>query len=221
MNPAVFPVPGDWLFAAHGLLLALGAVAAWQAPWSRLTDNALSHLFLATCLSLVLVWGLRPPAVGGFEFHLLGATLVTLMFGPHLALVAVAVATGGLLAVGRIAPDAYSANVLLLGALPIGVSTLVLRAAERWLPPNFFIYVFGPGFLGAAAAMAVRNAVLVGLIAAFGPPQTAHMAWEVLPYGLLLSFAEATLTGMLITLMVVYRPRWVGTFDDRRYLSAR
>ena len=34
----------------------------------------------------------------------------------------------------------------------------------------------------------------------------------------LLAFAEAWLTGALITLMVVYLPHWVGTFDDRRYL---
>jgi uncharacterized membrane protein len=34
----------------------------------------------------------------------------------------------------------------------------------------------------------------------------------------LLAFAEAWLTGAAVTLMVVYYPHWVGTFDDRRYL---
>jgi uncharacterized membrane protein len=29
------------------------------------------------------------------------------------------------------------------------------------------------------------------------------------------------LTGMLLTLAVVYRPQWVATFDDRRYLHRR
>jgi uncharacterized membrane protein len=33
-----------------------------------------------------------------------------------------------------------------------------------------------------------------------------------------LGVGVATLTGMLITLLVVYRPSWVATFDDRRYL---
>lgn len=34
----------------------------------------------------------------------------------------------------------------------------------------------------------------------------------------LLGFAEAWLNGALVTLMVIYVPRWVGSFDDRRYL---
>ena len=30
--------------------------------------------------------------------------------------------------------------------------------------------------------------------------------------------AEAWLNGALVTIMVVYLPHWVGSFDDRRYL---
>jgi uncharacterized membrane protein len=37
----------------------------------------------------------------------------------------------------------------------------------------------------------------------------------------MLAFGEATLTGMLMTLFVVYKPAWVGTFDDARYLRRR
>jgi uncharacterized membrane protein len=42
---------------------------------------------------------------------------------------------------------------------------------------------------------------------------------DYLPYYFLLGFAEAWLNGALITLMVVYAPHWVGSFDDRHYLS--
>jgi uncharacterized membrane protein len=34
----------------------------------------------------------------------------------------------------------------------------------------------------------------------------------------LLGFAEAWLNGAMVTIMVVYLPHWVGSFDDRRYL---
>ena len=44
---------------------------------------------------------------------------------------------------------------------------------------------------------------------------------EYLPYLLYLAFGEATLTGMLLTLAVAYRPQWVATFDDARYLDGR
>jgi uncharacterized membrane protein len=90
---------------------------------------------------------------------------------------------------------------------------------ERTLPRNFFIYIFLTAFFGAALAGAASGSAAIGLIAAFGAPPLAFMAEQFLPYCLLLAFAEATLTGMVITLLVVYRPRWVGTFDDTRYLS--
>ncbi len=38
---------------------------------------------------------------------------------------------------------------------------------------------------------------------------------------LLLAFGEATLTGMIVTLAVVYKLQWVATFDDARYLGRR
>jgi uncharacterized membrane protein len=31
-----------------------------------------------------------------------------------------------------------------------------------------------------------------------------------------LAFGEATATGMVLTLAVVYRPQWIATFDDDR-----
>ena len=36
---------------------------------------------------------------------------------------------------------------------------------------------------------------------------------------MLLAWGEAFATGMLVTLMVVYKPEWVSTFDDARYLG--
>ena len=42
---------------------------------------------------------------------------------------------------------------------------------------------------------------------------------DYVPYLVYLAFAEGTLSGMLITLLVVYRPQWVATFDDLRYLK--
>jgi uncharacterized membrane protein len=58
----------------------------------------------------------------------------------------------------------------------------------------------------------------VAMVAA-GAYSTAFLASDYLPYLLLLGFAEAWLSGAVITLMVVYRPEWVAAFDDRRYLG--
>ena len=47
------------------------------------------------------------------------------------------------------------------------------------------------------------------------------LAQEYLPYYYLMSFAEAFVTCGLITLFVVYRPHWVYSFRDERYLKGK
>ena len=47
------------------------------------------------------------------------------------------------------------------------------------------------------------------------------MFGEYVPYLLFLAFGDGTLTGMALTLAVVYRPQWVATFDDAFYIAGR
>jgi uncharacterized membrane protein len=48
------------------------------------------------------------------------------------------------------------------------------------------------------------------------PPATLGDGF--LPFGLLLAWGEAFLSGLLTAIFVVYEPRWMATFDDSRYL---
>jgi len=221
VNISAVLLPSGWYLLAHGLVAMMAVVLGIRAPWRRLADSGFSHLWLGTCVALLVLWSIRPPAIGGLEFHFLGATAVTLMFGPGLAVVCLTVVLAGLLAMGQIDPVAFSADILLLALLPVALSQAVLRLSEWLLPPNLFIYIFVVAFFGSGVAMLGSGGVTVGLHAAFGSPAESMMAMEFLPYCLLLGFAEATLTGMIVTLFVVYRPAWVGTFDDARYLLRR
>ena len=54
-----------------------------------------------------------------------------------------------------------------------------------------------------------------------GAYEWEYLSGEYLPYFLLLAFSEAWLSGMVMTLFVVYRPNWVLTFDDSRYLTGK
>lgn len=221
MNVSAQLLPSDWYLLAHAVLFVLGLWIFRSAPWSRLRDNVQSHVFLGTCVVLLVLWSVRPPSIGGLDFHLLGATAFTLMFGPRLAIAGLALVLGGLTIMGHVAPEAYSVNVLLLGVLPAIVSRAVLLGAERLLPRNIFVFIFVPAFFGAAVAMVAADLATIGLVAVLGSPEQMFLAAQMLPYCLFLGFAEATLTGMVVTLMVVYRPDWVGTFDDSRYLARR
>jgi uncharacterized membrane protein len=62
------------------------------------------------------------------------------------------------------------------------------------------------------------GALAVLLLLAAGVYAAGYLLNEYRPDFLLLAFPEAWISGMAITLMVVYRPAWVATFDDSRYL---
>jgi uncharacterized membrane protein len=201
-------------------LIALGACLTWaclRAPWERLRDSAQSHVFLGAIVAVATLWSISS-AVGALpRLHLLGATLMVLMFGPRLAVVGI---TAAIALSATFIPESLSTapvRALVGGVLPIGVSYLILRVCEERLPPNFFVYVFGAAFFGGAAAMMVAGAVTAALLDVYAPATLSPDA-PLVAVLLMLGFAEATLTGMLATLMAVYRPHWIGTFSDERYL---
>ncbi len=57
-------------------------------------------------------------------------------------------------------------------------------------------------------------------IAAAGPMAPASSSCRI-EIDASVVFGEAMLTGMALTLAVVYRPGWVATFDDAFYLARR
>jgi uncharacterized membrane protein len=212
-------LPVALLAAAWTLGLAVVGAAAWHAPWSRLREDEQSHVFLGAIVAVALLWTITARVGPLVQFHLLGATLLYLLFGLPLALVGIAAVAAAATAAGAHDWMALGARFLVAGALPIAISHAVLRVAEARLPPNFFVYIFAAAFFGAAAAMAANclSASLLGLGTAT-PPSLDDMRG---PMTLMLAFGEATLTGMLVTLFVVYKPAWVGTFRDERYLRRR
>ncbi len=207
---AFLPLLGAWLWCAK------------TAPWKRLADSGQLNVWLGTVTLLTLVWSMKAGVKPGLNLHLLGATMFTLMFGRQLAiiglsLVLAAVTLNGALH-GQAAWLAFGLNALVLAVFPPLLADYLRRGVERHLPANLFVYIFVAAFFGAAAtviATGVLASTLLWLADVY--PATA-LVDDYLPYYMLLGFAEAWLNGALVTLMVVYRPHWVGSFDDRRYL---
>lgn len=212
-------LPGWWIVVSALALAGLLAFAAWHARWRRLLANEQSHVWLGFIVFGALLWMIGGGVGASVRIHLLAAPLAYLLFGPWLALLALAIAGA---AVTLVNGDwaSYPTHVLLSAAVPIAVGHAVLKVCERRLPPNYFIYVFVAAFLGGALAMFVAGAATAGL-AALLAPTVRYAGEDLLAMLLMLSFGEGTLTGMLASLMVVYRPAWVGTFDDSRYLGRR
>jgi len=213
--PAAWVI-GGWLVAVPLLLWAVR-----RAPWAWLRADERGHVLPAAIFGLLVLWNMQATIGDGYTFHLLGVGGLTLLVGPPLAFFGGAIAIGlqsavrdGLWVNGGIA-------WVTMVAMPVATLWLVLRFSERWLPPNFFVYVIFVAFFGSALSLGAGGVGgAVALTLGRGLPG-ALVYGEYLPYLLYLGFGEATLTGMLLTLAVVYRPLWVATFDDRRYIDGR
>lgn len=170
---------------------------------------------------LTLVWSLKAGIKPGLDLHMLGATLITLSFGPHLAFVGLSLVTAGVTLNGAGDPFSFAANALMMAGLSVGLSQFYYRLLSGILPRHFFVYIFVNGFFGAALTIISFGFCSTVLLALAGVYEWDYLVSEYLPYFLLLSFSEAWLSGMVITLFVVYRPNWVVTFEDSRYLVGK
>lgn len=207
-----------WYWAAWAAWVPLFAYCVRRAPWARLKDSAQSNLWLGLIVILVFLWSMKAGVKPGLTLHLLGAMAFTLCVGPQLAFVGLSLVLAGVNLNSGGDWTSFALNSLLTAGVGVAVSWRIYGAVDRWLPKNLFVYIFVNGFFGAAlSVMAVG--MCSSLVLALGNAYTLeYLTGEYLPYFLLLGFSEAWLSGMVMTLLVVYRPEWVSTFDDSRYL---
>ncbi|MHB1085449.1 MAG: energy-coupling factor ABC transporter permease [Thiobacillus sp.] len=211
--------PSFHLFGWLGLAL-LGWRWLMSGDWRRLGDPVALNLFLGATVAVLALWQIRTGVKPGLSFHLYGISAMTLMFGFWRAsfsglmilLISAVFGRGNLSALGF--------DALLQAALPAAISWGVFRLLERRLPNHFFIYVFGNGFFGAALAVATIGLATTAAMALAGAYSLDYLLSQYTPYAtLLISWAEAFSTGMAVTVMAVYRPQWLETFDDVKYIQ--
>jgi uncharacterized membrane protein len=166
------------------------------------------------------LWQIRTGIKPGLTFHLYGMAALTLMFGFWRATFAGALILLVNAVFGRGSWNALGVDALLMAALPAAVSWGIFRLLERRLPNHFFVYVLGNGFFGAALSVAVIGLATTVLMSVAGAYPLDYLLAHYTPYAtLLISWAEAFSTGMAITVMAVYRPHWLETFDDVKYIQ--
>jgi len=212
--PPDLVAPGlEW--AGQALFWPLLGWVVWRARRGALLAALGSNLFLGSCVGILVVWQLRAGIAPAPPVHLLGTTLLCLMFGPWLALLGIV----GVLAVATFGGGAggwwgFGLNALLLAALPITSTELLRRWVRDRLPRNPFIYIFVAAFANAALAIAVLGAVSGALLVLASPLDLDYVVRMHWASYLLLLFPEAFVTGGVVTLLVVYRPDWIRSYDD-------
>lgn len=219
MNLPDHLVAPGWEWLGHGLLLLVAAKVFVAAPWRVLKDSSLQNAWLGSVVLVMLLWSIKAGITPGLGFHLLGATALTLMFGPELAIAGLTLVLFGITLAGMSGWGSFSLNAVVMVILPVLVSSNIHALADSKLPNHFFIYIFVSALLGAGVAMAASGVATAGLLELAGIYPASYLYREYLPFLVFMSWAEALLTGMVMTMMVIYRPDWVVTFDDARYLE--
>lgn len=210
--------PGSWYAVALLPWLAMFGWAVRRAPWKRLGESSQLHVWLAMIVTLMLLWSMKAGVKPGLDFHLVGATVMTLAFGPQLAIVGLSIVLAAATFNGAAGWSAYALNALVMVVVPVLTSHAILRFSERRLPNHLFVYLFVAAFLGASVVVMTMGMTSVAVMLAAGVYPAEYLFSQYLPYMLLLCFSEGWLSGMAMTLMVIYKPDWVATFDDSRYL---
>lgn len=211
-------LPRNWYWAGHILFAVALALAAWRAPWSRLKQSEQLNVWLGACVFMMVLWSIKTGLRPGLNFHLLGVTALTLMIGPELAFLGVAIVLAGVTLSGGAGWQGFSLNAVCMGLVPVILSNAIYRLADRHLPNNFFVYVFVNAFFASALAMASVGLVSSSMLWLSGTYRGDYLTAQYLPYFILMAWSEAMLGGMLMSMMVAYRPQWVSSFDDRRYI---
>ncbi|MHB1145835.1 MAG: energy-coupling factor ABC transporter permease [Thiobacillus sp.] len=200
------------------------ALLAWRwlmsGDWRRLAEPSKLNLFLGATVAVLALWQIRTGIKPGLGFHFYGVAALTLMFGFWRATFAGVLILLANAAFGRGSWSALGVDALLTAVLPAAVSWNVFRLLERRLPNHFFVYVLGNGFFGAALSVAAIGLATTVLMTLAGTYSLDYLLTHYTPYAtLLIGWAEAFSTGMAITVMAVYRPAWLETFDDAKYIQ--
>jgi uncharacterized membrane protein len=205
-----------------GLATFVLALATISAPWRAwLDDRERQWVWLASLALLVAVWSMKAGITPGLSVRFMMVTALTLMHGWQLAIIGGAMVLAVLAWAGQAAWGSFGADLLCMAVVPAVATAWVHELVHSRLPHNYFVYFFVTVFAGSALAYNLAGLTRLAILAVSGSLAEARVGAEyfaVLPF---MSFGEAVANGMVMAMAVVYRPKWVMSFDDRLYLRKR
>jgi uncharacterized membrane protein len=219
MNFPVSEMPIFWLWTANIFVLLVMMWVIKNTPWSHLKNPQDAHIFFAATMILWLMWRMGVGVLAGFEFHLLLVTTLTLMFGRAMASWGVLIAQSLLTLEGKADVLSFGLNVVCNGILPIWFTWLSYRLIDRYLPRHFFVYIFVGAFFTGALTMLVSR--LTGMSILWFAEVYQKIPSDYINLLPIMMFPEAFSNGGLMTILVVYRPQWVSSFNDELYLKGK
>ncbi len=214
----------DQATALDAAILLLALAVAWPfKPWRVLAHEPLQTPWLITMLALPALWWTRHLLPSNMALHVSGAAMLVLMVGwplaiwslPWVALAATA------LSWRHWPPDLPWVDMLnqtvWSGVIPATLALLLGMLMRRFLPKHLFVYILGRGFIATALAITATGAL--ALLMQHKPDTLSNDEWMLGHW--LLGWGEAISTGMLTAIFVAFKPEWMLTYSDARYLPGK
>ncbi|WP_235357716.1 energy-coupling factor ABC transporter permease [Arsukibacterium ikkense] len=177
------------------------------------------HFVFASVVALSLLWSVQAGIKDGLNLHFLLVTTLVLCHGWRIACWICLLPMLLLIGFNKLPWQDAGLFALCSFLLPALFSYSLFLASYRYLNRHLFVYIFVAGFLAAALTMVLKislTALWFGLAGHYSWPEIIDNYWVL---AILMWFPEALLNGGAITLMAIYRPHWLRTFNDREYLS--
>ena len=208
-----------------GLAVAIFLGALFISPPRAFLKPPLNWLTPAIILFLAIAWNISPTLPGqapgkfyGLIFHFYGASLLTAMFGPAIALsILFPVAFFGIYAVqGNY--EVASQHYLMVCVLPVLFAYIAIQIIQRFIPKHLFVLILGNGYVAAFLSVILSGTFLLLIRLAIG--QMNSLDFEGWLLGLIIiAFMEGSLSGMLLAILLIFRPHWVATYNEEAYMS--
>jgi len=212
----------DWLWLTNFIYAAFLYRAVRYAPWRTLLKNGVMvNALVGLLFGAFMLWQFNASIHPEINFHVLGCTLFMLMFGWHIAAVAITLVMLATWLRMDMQLVTLGLNGLLMITIPVLFSDWLLRFSKRNLPKNLFLFVLFNGFL--CGGFAVMLNVVAGSLLLLG---LSHYTWGQIEHHYLVAtpiimLTEAFTTGMMITAFTVFQPQAVMNFSDEEYINGK
>lgn len=208
-----------------GLAVAIFLGALFASPPKIFTKSPLNWLGPAAIIFLVIAWNISPTLPGqapgkfyGLIFHFYGASLLTAMFGPAIALsILFPVAVLGVFALQGDYVLA-SQHYLMVSVLPTFFAYLSIQIISRFIPKHLFVLILGNGYVAAFVSVVLSGTLLLIIRIVFGGSNQVDLEGWLLGL-IIIAFMEGSLSGMLLAIFLIFRPHWVSTYNEEAYMS--
>jgi uncharacterized membrane protein len=213
-----------WILAACAIFL----LGVFKSRHNVLLQPRLRNIFAVFILLLAMAWNIRAELPNSnlndfidISLHFFGASLLVALFGFWSAITLLfIVALAGIFSFSSDLVET-TRHYILVSVVPAFFAMCVIQLVHRFLPRHLFILILGDGYLAAFISTFATGVLIYILQQAFDVKSfstTDPLGWFM---GLLISaFMEGSLSGMLLAILVIYRPQWVTTYQEDQYMNA-